>query len=91
MTNGGIESPEGMDNEAMLDVQPALTEDAPEQAGQEIIKHFADWENDQFPTEQNALPELVTATNVEELLTQGADIAPEIIEGIKNGNISLSA
>ena len=86
MTHEGIESVGGIDEE-VSDAQSALIEDLP---NPEIAGHFADWEKNQFPTEDASLPEQVTAENIEELLNGGANIAPEMVDGIKRGDISLS-
>ena len=86
MTHAGPESFGGID-EVAIDAQPALIEDAP---NQEIVGHFDNWERDQFPADADALPRQVTADNVDELLSGGASITPEMVEAIKSGTISLS-
>ena len=85
MTYAGPESVGGIED--VIDAQPALIEDAP---NQEIVGHFDNWERDQFPADTDTLPTQVTAANVDELLSGGANIAPDMVEGIKSGTISLS-
>lgn len=86
MTYAGPESVGGIE-EVAIDAQPVLIEDAP---NEEIVGHFDNWERDQFPADTDTLPSQVTAENVDELLSGGANIAPEMVEAIKSGTISLS-
>ena len=86
MTHEGIESVGGIVEEVSA-AQSVLGETSP---NPEITGHFDDWEKNQFPTESVALPQEVTAANIDELLSGGADISPEMVDGIKRGDISLS-